>query len=190
MHVNEQYPTYWEKIFAENGYCMCDCIRNEFWEDTNVEWFYRQNVMIYCKEECYEKIINLFASEKSIKDVVHPEVFALSENRRRIFPFDKVVSGSKVVIYGASNVGKEVMNQLHTTQYADVVLWCDGAFEQYAGMGMQISSPDTISTAEYDYVVIAIESERTADSISNRLLELGVPKDKIVWKYPRIIKKY
>ncbi len=46
-HINEQWPDYWAKLFAAEGYVPVDCIRRRVWEDTRVSFFYAQNMFIY-----------------------------------------------------------------------------------------------------------------------------------------------
>jgi SAM-dependent methyltransferase len=46
-HVNEQWPEFWERLFAEHSYCKLDLIRPQVSQDRNVEWWYRQNLYLY-----------------------------------------------------------------------------------------------------------------------------------------------
>lgn len=71
-HVNEQYPSYWQKIFKSYGYTVCDCIRNVFWNNDDVEIWYRQNIMFYCKEELKDELQKKFDSDEQIIDMIHP----------------------------------------------------------------------------------------------------------------------
>ncbi len=50
-HINEQMPEYWSKIFKELGFVAVDCIRPVIWENEQVEWWYKQNILLYVKEE-------------------------------------------------------------------------------------------------------------------------------------------
>jgi SAM-dependent methyltransferase len=46
-HVNEQWPTYWQALFARLDYRRLDPIRPRIWRDTRVESWYRQNLFVY-----------------------------------------------------------------------------------------------------------------------------------------------
>lgn len=46
-HVNEQWPGYWAAQFAEHGYACSDALRWEFWNDAEVEPWYRQNLLVF-----------------------------------------------------------------------------------------------------------------------------------------------
>jgi SAM-dependent methyltransferase len=50
-HVNEQWPAYWARLFAERGYRAVDCLRPRIWNDEDVEPYYCQNTIIYVREE-------------------------------------------------------------------------------------------------------------------------------------------
>ena len=47
-HLNEQYPQYWQTLFEKNGFSFYD-IRDKFWDNHAVEWWYRQNIFIVAK---------------------------------------------------------------------------------------------------------------------------------------------
>jgi SAM-dependent methyltransferase len=46
-HTNEQWPAYWSELFARRGYEAVDCLRDVFWENEVVEWWYRQNLLLF-----------------------------------------------------------------------------------------------------------------------------------------------
>jgi hypothetical protein len=48
-HLNEQPQSYWAALFAENGYGACDVIRPAVWRDGRVDYWYRQNSVLYVK---------------------------------------------------------------------------------------------------------------------------------------------
>lgn len=50
-HVNEQWPDYWDALFARRSYRMLDVLRPELYADERVEWWYRQNAVLYASGE-------------------------------------------------------------------------------------------------------------------------------------------
>jgi hypothetical protein len=48
-HLNEQWQAYWAAFFAQHGYVAVDCIRPRIYGNAKVEWWYRQNILIYCR---------------------------------------------------------------------------------------------------------------------------------------------
>lgn len=71
-HVNEQYPFYWQKKFNKMGFSACDILRDKFWNNKNVEWWYKQNMLLYFKEDNNQY---KFGKTESIQIKVHPELF-------------------------------------------------------------------------------------------------------------------
>jgi SAM-dependent methyltransferase len=50
-HINEQWQSYWSDLFSACGYSALDCIRPAVYGDKRVEWWYRQNTLVYCDSE-------------------------------------------------------------------------------------------------------------------------------------------
>lgn len=50
-HINEQMPEYWAKKFLQHDYSPIDYLRPRIWNDNNIEYWYRQNSIIYLKNE-------------------------------------------------------------------------------------------------------------------------------------------
>jgi len=80
--VNERWPSYWAEKFSSHGFKPFDVIRDEIWNDDDVEYWYAQNCIIYANENA----INLSdalrnASEKSIayppRSLVHPKLYEI-----------------------------------------------------------------------------------------------------------------
>jgi len=75
-HVNEQWPEYWASIFKRHGYIPLDCMRPHLWNDTRVEWWYAQNILVYADEEGLSKNPRLATCRenrsRSQLSVVHP----------------------------------------------------------------------------------------------------------------------
>lgn len=46
-HVNEQWPAYWARLFADRGFEALDVLRPVVWEHPEVAFFYAQNLMLY-----------------------------------------------------------------------------------------------------------------------------------------------
>jgi SAM-dependent methyltransferase len=50
LHFNEQYPTYWIEKFKNNNYECIDCVRPLIWNNDTVEFWYKQNTMLFIKQ--------------------------------------------------------------------------------------------------------------------------------------------
>ena len=51
FHINEQLPEYWAKIFLKYNYEPIDYIRPKIWNNEKIEWWYRQNILLYVKSD-------------------------------------------------------------------------------------------------------------------------------------------
>jgi hypothetical protein len=78
-HINCQWPAYWADLFAENGYVVLDALRLRLWNDSRIDWWYRQNIMIYACENQLDKWPKLQALRdpelRRPLPLVHPEMF-------------------------------------------------------------------------------------------------------------------
>jgi SAM-dependent methyltransferase len=50
-HINEQWQDYWADLYQKHHYLAIDIIRPIIWNDCQIEWYYRQNILIYAQEE-------------------------------------------------------------------------------------------------------------------------------------------
>lgn len=78
-HVNEQWPEYWAKHFSAKGYEAIDCIRKKVWHNEKVEWWYAQNILLYCRRDYLamapslrEELVNAQPGPLSL---VHPKKY-------------------------------------------------------------------------------------------------------------------
>ncbi len=74
-HINEQWPMYWEKLFSTKGYKPYDVLRHVFWDNPKVDWWYKQNILIYAKVN-----LDTFgqASDK-VLSIIHPEMIRMKQ---------------------------------------------------------------------------------------------------------------
>jgi len=85
LHINEQYPEYWIQQFAKNNFTPFDCIREKIWNNKNISWWYRQNIMFYIKNDAIEKYSRIKAEYKEVLALVHPELFNYKTNKANNF---------------------------------------------------------------------------------------------------------
>lgn len=48
-HINLQWPTFWSGLFRKRGYHCSDRLRLALWENKDIEWWYRQNLLYVTK---------------------------------------------------------------------------------------------------------------------------------------------
>ncbi len=73
-HINEQRHSYWIQHFATQGYDCYDVLRPHIWNDRRIEWWYRQNVLLFVKKDAtLPNKDTLHAAQVPITDLVHPD---------------------------------------------------------------------------------------------------------------------
>ena len=76
-HVNEQWPDYWARRFAEQGYVALDCLREHLWNDQRVAWWYAQNVLLFVQEDALGRYSSLSHARplrpEEVRSLVHPQ---------------------------------------------------------------------------------------------------------------------
>lgn len=79
-HVNEQWPDYWAELFAAHGYRPVDQLRWRIWNEPDVTWWYKQNLVIYASEEGMGRFPNLARAAAEappgVARLVHPDKYA------------------------------------------------------------------------------------------------------------------
>jgi SAM-dependent methyltransferase len=92
-HVNEQWPSYWTEKFSRFGLKPFDVVRPVVWADQRVDWWYRQNVLIFSRASVFE-------ARQACIDIVHPECFE-ANHQYRTLPFRELVGGLPVAFKSA-----------------------------------------------------------------------------------------
>lgn len=86
-HVNEQWPSYWMKRFADHGFAAYDVIRPRVWDDDAVEPWYAQNTFLYLNTRTDHSFkVALHASlgqqrANELSDAVCPRMWAMAQGR-------------------------------------------------------------------------------------------------------------
>jgi SAM-dependent methyltransferase len=73
-HVNEQWLSYWVQKFHKLNYTFYDVLRPKIWNNNSVDVWYKQNIVIFCKNG-HPLGDDLKASSSLYVDIVHPDLF-------------------------------------------------------------------------------------------------------------------
>ena len=71
-HLNEQWKKYWIDLFARHQYSVYDLIRPRIWDMQEVDYWYKQNMIVFGKFN----LLHLKPPNTSILEAIHPEMFA------------------------------------------------------------------------------------------------------------------
>lgn len=86
-HVNEQRLSYWQDLFQRRDYALFDIIRPQFWDNADVCWWYRQNMVVFANRHSpwWEDLQDESRKRAPIVDLAHPEGFRQKARLANIF---------------------------------------------------------------------------------------------------------
>ena len=70
-HLHERWQSYWAGLFAQQNYFPLDTLRPLIWDRDDVEFWYRQNILMYAHRDQ----LSASYTSPSPMDVVHPVLF-------------------------------------------------------------------------------------------------------------------
>jgi len=78
VHINEQWPEYWARLFAERSYVCLDWIRPQVWRDESIPWWYRQNTVLFVRSERRPEMKPLHQNDDILPlPLVHPNMLKM-----------------------------------------------------------------------------------------------------------------
>jgi len=91
-HINEQKPIYWIEKFEKRGFKLYDILRPIFWNNQNVDSWYRQNIFLFTNQINLERKLNTFKSFYGYH-LVHPEIFKYKaiEHEHYKFQYERIM---------------------------------------------------------------------------------------------------
>ena len=120
-HINEKEPTYWIRKFEKEGYKLLDVFRPIFWDNKNVDSWYRQNILFFTKNQSvYNKLNSL--ENYCGKHLVHPDFFSMKEGQLNFQKreMEKILRGKKVIKFYFKILLKalkfKIKQRLHSTR--------------------------------------------------------------------------
>lgn len=75
-HVNEQWPKYWHRLFRQRGYDCLDGLRAQIWDDAEIPYWYRQNILVFVNSSKPSALVNINGwTNGAPLALVHPDLF-------------------------------------------------------------------------------------------------------------------
>lgn len=96
-----------------------------------------------------------------------------------LFPYPKIRKGSRILIYGAGKLGRQIYDAANEDSDYEVVGLLDRNYEEYTKQGIDVLAPKKVCFLDYDYIIIAISYASVKNQVKRDLLDLGVNADKI-----------
>lgn len=123
----------------------------------------------------------------------HPARYCLADtvHQKRIknlcyaFPYGRVQKGSKVILWGAGDVGKSYVDQLLKSEWCEIIHIIDMKDAVNSYNGVDIVSPDDVDYTAADKYIISVLDEEIAKAIRVELINRGVKSADIIWSLKR-----
>ena len=137
-------------------------------------------------EELFDEVLNLEVNADREKTWENSQSTDELEDRDYYYRFPKSLmpEGSRVILYGAGDVGTNYYNYINKTGLYQITAWVDAAASDYRRTGKDVKDIETIFQTEYDFLLIAVMKQETAHSIRRSLCECGISNDRILWTVP------
>lgn len=113
----------------------------------------------------------------------------LDQKAEYLYPFSKILSGSKIIVYGAGKIGYSLMSYLSKTKKYQVVLWVDRNKQRLTLPGYEIASVEDILKKDFDYIAVAVQNVDIAKKIEELLIHKGVAQSKIALMDANVVRE-
>lgn len=100
------------------------------------------------------------------------------------YPEEDELSGKKIVLFGAGKIGQNFYKEMAQNTKLEIVSWIDNKVSKETIMEKKIENPQNLLQIEYDYVICAVKKREMAESMGRQLVDMGIAKDKILWREP------
>lgn len=94
---------------------------------------------------------------------------------------DQIPEHSRIVLYGAGELGRKYLKQLQSRKDLRYVTCIDAAYEKLSCENFVVESPDAVNDNTYDYIVITIKNPQKAKGVREELIKSGVADNKVLW---------
>lgn len=80
-HINERWQSYWARLFERQGFAAYDPIRPLIWNEPEIPFWYRQNMLLYVREGTNgQQTLQARGFQPAFMiDLVHPEQYLKAE---------------------------------------------------------------------------------------------------------------
>ena len=153
------------------------------------------------KASLYEKLIDhfdMYISYDEQLDIIYANLGKLfkesrildvdkNEKKKFAFPHKLIKDGSRIILYGAGDVGCSYYSHLQDDSSIQLIAWVDKKYEQYLQRGFDVVAVDQIDKLDFDYILLAIYNDKVAHDIMLELEQRGVAKERIIWEKPQYL---
>lgn len=97
------------------------------------------------------------------------------------FPFNNIIRGKKVILYGFGTYGQHFYNRINNSNFLQEIKISDDNWQNNENLGINIENIDSlIKQYNYDYILITYVNEKYSNSIKKFLINRKVEESKIL----------
>ncbi|MBZ2163615.1 sulfotransferase domain-containing protein [Alteromonas stellipolaris] len=185
-HVNENWLSYWQGKFNNVGFTAIDLLRPEIWNNQKVCWWYRQNIIVFIKNDKLGRLPVGTSINRPV-DIVHPEQFLVSVHRERTNRFyslkqdtDHFLASSTFNVNNPLSYGKEYAYKEDTNKSIETL----DDLQRYAKDSNNPVLTDAIApivTKEFD--IDSFTRQASTAQHKPEFLCIGAQKSGTTWLY-------
>ena len=97
----------------------------------------------------------------------------------KTIPFLNIDTAKDIVIYSSGSFGQHLISSIRKLNHYNIVSWLDEDHIESKIFGLEVNSIDHILNISFDLVVIASIDENYTNNAVNKLINLGISKNKI-----------
>lgn len=97
----------------------------------------------------------------------------LNRTKHWLFPFDKVPYQSKVILYGAGEMGQDYYLQIKKTNWCRIMQWIDREGKRYREKGFKVEDLEKMEITCADLIIVGISDRNAAKQVSVTLKDIG-----------------
>ena len=97
-----------------------------------------------------------------------------------LYPFSRVKKGSKIIVYGAGSIGKNIVSFLNNSSDFDMVAWVDSKVGATLFEKWEIWSVEEIKNISFDYIILATNRTMYIREMRENLKNMEIDNKKIV----------
>ena len=94
-------------------------------------------------------------------------------------PFPNIHNAKNLVIFSSGSFGQHLISSLRKLNHYNIISWLDEDHIESQIFGLEVNSIDHILNITFDLVVIASIDENYTNDAVNKLINLGISRDKI-----------
>lgn len=111
-------------------------------------------------------------------DTVHSSRPYPAFEGNKYFPYERIKKNSRVIVYGAGQIGQVIVNWLKKNNYCQLISWIDRC-----NYDEKVQKPEYIANMaldEYDYILLATVQTEYVNEMEKNLIDMGIPKERII----------